>query len=91
MSLREKIGFEKQNGQWVRTASSIAAVAPKTISRIENVIESADSSAAIGNMENAAFYADWARVIIQSALDNGFINQSQHSTYMSQVNAISSP
>jgi hypothetical protein len=91
MSIREKIGFEKLNGQWVRTSASIAAVAPKIIGRIESVIENADNSAAIGDVQNAAFHADWARIIIQSALDNGFINQTQHSTYMSQINAISAP
>jgi len=89
MSLREKIGFEKQNGEWVRTQAAIEAAAPKTISRIERLIESADIAAGIGNMDEANSHAMWARVVIDSALNNNFINQGQHSTYMSQINAIS--
>lgn len=91
MSFKEKIGFEKQNGQWVRTQAAMNAAAPKAISRIEKLIESADTSAGIGNMAEAGFHANWARIVIDSALNNNFINQGQHSTYMSQINAISPP
>ncbi len=91
MSFREKIGFEKQGDQWVRTKAARNAAAPKAISRIEKLIYSADTAAGIGDMNGAAFHANWARIVIQSALDNGFITQNQHSTYMSQINAISPP
>lgn len=91
MSFREKIGFEKQGNQWVRTQAAISVASPKAISRIEKLIESADTSAGIGDMSGADFHANWARIVIQSSLDNGFINQGQHSAYMSQINAISPP
>jgi hypothetical protein len=91
MSFLEKIGFEKQGNNWVKTQAALALAAPKVVSRIENLINLADSAAGIGNMNGADFHANWARTVINSALDNNLITQNQHSTYLSQINAISAP